>query len=46
VLATLAIWLPVILLRIHQEEDVLSRRLGDAYREYARRTWRLVPGLY
>lgn len=46
VIATLVIWLPVILLRIHQEEAALSRRLGTAYREYAERTWRLVPGVY
>ena len=46
VLATLAIWLPVIVLRIRQEEAELGRRLGGAYRDYARRTWRLVPGVY
>jgi protein-S-isoprenylcysteine O-methyltransferase Ste14 len=45
-LATFALWLPVIVLRIHQEEAELGRRLGDAYRDYARRTWRLVPGVY
>jgi protein-S-isoprenylcysteine O-methyltransferase Ste14 len=45
-LATFAIWLPVIVLRIRQEEAELGRRLGDTYRDYARRTWRLVPGVY
>lgn len=45
-LATLAIWLPVIVLRIRQEEAELGRRLGSSYRDYARRTWRLVPGVY
>jgi protein-S-isoprenylcysteine O-methyltransferase Ste14 len=44
--ATLAIWLPVIVLRIRQEEAELGRRLGAPYRDYARRTWRLVPGVY
>jgi protein-S-isoprenylcysteine O-methyltransferase Ste14 len=46
VLATLAIWLPVIVLRIRQEEAELGRRLGASYRDYARRTWRLLPGVY
>lgn len=45
-IATLVVWLPVILVRIHQEEAELGRRLGDAYRDYMGRTWRLVPGVY
>jgi protein-S-isoprenylcysteine O-methyltransferase Ste14 len=45
-IATLVVWLPVILLRIRQEEAELGRRLGAAYRDYAGRTWRLVPGVY
>ena len=46
VVVMLAVWLPVILLRIRQEESFLLRRLGDSYRKYAERTWRLVPGVY
>jgi protein-S-isoprenylcysteine O-methyltransferase Ste14 len=45
-ITTLVVWLPVILLRIRQEEAELGRRLGAAYRDYAERTWRLVPGVY
>jgi protein-S-isoprenylcysteine O-methyltransferase len=32
--------------RIRVEEDVLQSGLGDAYRNYMTRTWRLLPGLY
>lgn len=31
--------------RIQVEEAMLSETLGEPYREYQRRTWRLVPGL-
>lgn len=34
------------LVRIHVEERMLLSELGDAYAGYARRTARLVPGLY
>ncbi len=32
--------------RIKIEERVLSQAFGNAYREYCRSTWRLIPGLY
>ena len=32
--------------RIHVEEQALTERFGDAYRAYASRTKRLIPGLY
>lgn len=41
--------LPVVaatLYRIHVEERALARVLGSAYAQYARRTSRLLPGLY
>jgi len=34
------------LYRIRVEERVLSRHFGPAYQEYARRTYRLLPGIY
>lgn len=43
---TLVLWLPAALLRIGAEERSLQARLGDAYADYARGRWRLVPGLY
>lgn len=36
----------VLVLRIRVEERVLERHFGDAYRDYARATWRLFPGLW
>ncbi|MBO0687177.1 MAG: isoprenylcysteine carboxylmethyltransferase family protein [Candidatus Dormibacteraeota bacterium] len=38
--------LAAVLYRIKVEEQALSEELGDAYRNYARRTKRLVPFLY
>jgi protein-S-isoprenylcysteine O-methyltransferase Ste14 len=32
--------------RMKVEEDALTRALGDRYREYMRRTKRLIPGVY
>jgi len=32
--------------RIAAEETLLRETLGDAYRAYAARTWRLLPPLY
>lgn len=43
---TLVAWLPLALLRIHAEEHALHDRLGDAFVEYRRARWCLVPGLY
>ena len=48
----IAILLPVVCLaaaysyRIKVEEHALSESLGSPYREYMRRTWRLIPFLY
>jgi protein-S-isoprenylcysteine O-methyltransferase Ste14 len=42
----LVLWLPAMLLRMRDEERKLHRRLGAAYSEYARRSWRLLPGIY
>ena len=36
----------VFLRRIHVEEAVLLQALGDQYRDYMRRTKRLIPALY
>jgi protein-S-isoprenylcysteine O-methyltransferase Ste14 len=40
-----AVWLPCIALRTLHEEAALTRRFGPAYELYARRTWRLLPGV-
>jgi protein-S-isoprenylcysteine O-methyltransferase Ste14 len=39
-------WCAVMLWRISIEEKALNEGLGEAYGEYAQRTWRLVPLLY
>jgi len=44
--ATLLVALPAVLYRVRREELTLRRHLGDEYREYMKRTRRLVPGLY
>lgn len=33
-------------LRARAEEALLERAFGDMYREYMRRTWRFIPGVY
>ncbi len=43
---TLLICLTVYLERIGIEEAALTARFGDAYTEYARTTYRLLPGLF
>jgi protein-S-isoprenylcysteine O-methyltransferase len=48
-LSAIALVLPisaVLLNRMHVEEDVLASGLGEPYRDYMRRTKRLIPGLY
>jgi len=46
------VWLGVLLmalggeLRARAEEPLLEQAFGDEYREYRRRTWRFVPGIY
>ena len=43
---TVVVWLPLALLRIIKEERVLRERLGNAYADYVRERWCLLPGLY
>lgn len=45
-LVTLGVCVPVYMYRIVIEETALSARLGDSYRQYQARTWRLVPFAY
>lgn len=42
----LVTWLPVALLRIRAEERALHDHLGDAFLDYTRGRWCLVPGVY
>ena len=37
---------PPLVARMHAEERLLEEQFGDEYRAYARRTPRLVPGIY
>ena len=41
-----AVWLPLVMLRIAREEQMLVARFGEAYRDYRRGTWRMLPGVY
>jgi protein-S-isoprenylcysteine O-methyltransferase Ste14 len=36
----------VLIRRIQVEERALADAMGDTYRDYQRRTWRLVPQLW
>ena len=45
-LLLLALFIPPLLRRIHAEERLLEMQFGDEYRAYARRTSRLLPGIY
>jgi protein-S-isoprenylcysteine O-methyltransferase Ste14 len=45
-LVAVGLWLPITLLQIRGEERVLRRHLDSAYDDYARRSWRLLPGIY
>ena len=42
----LVAWLPPALLRIHKEERALHDQLGNAFLDYTRESWCLVPGVY
>ena len=44
VVMALAVW-PAVGYRVQVEDALLERHFGDEYREYARRTPRLIPGL-
>jgi len=41
-----ALLLPPLVCRIHAEERLLEGEFGDEYRSYAKRTSRLLPGIY
>ncbi len=45
-LAILGLLLPSLLYRINVEEKLLSEYFGEAYRRYASRTRRLLPGIW
>lgn len=45
-LLLLALLIPPLLRRIRAEERLLETQFGDEYRAYARRTSRLLPGIY
>jgi protein-S-isoprenylcysteine O-methyltransferase Ste14 len=32
--------------RVGREERMMAERFGDAYRQYAARTWRVIPGVF
>lgn len=42
----MACFLLATVYRIHVEERMLGQALGEAYRQYARHTWRLIPGVW
>ena len=46
VLAAAIAWMPVLVVRVVQEERALGRALGRSYEDYRERTWCLVPGVY
>ena len=33
-------------LRVWREERMMEAAFGDAYRAYAARTWRVIPGVF
>jgi protein-S-isoprenylcysteine O-methyltransferase Ste14 len=45
-LLLLALLMPPLLARIHAEERLLDMQFGGEYRAYAKRTSRLLPGVY
>jgi protein-S-isoprenylcysteine O-methyltransferase Ste14 len=45
ILVTFLLLIP-LLPRIRAEERLLRSHFGSSYDEYARRTWRLIPGIY
>ena len=38
--------IPPLIARIGSEETLLSSQFGEAYEDYCKQTWRLVPGVY
>jgi protein-S-isoprenylcysteine O-methyltransferase Ste14 len=45
-LASLVIFISVYLLRVPREERVMLNEFGDEYREYIKRTGRILPRLW
>lgn len=45
-LALFTLVLALLLWRIKDEEALMAREFGDAWRAYCRRAWRLVPYIY
>ena len=45
-LASLAIFIPLYLLRVPREEKVMLHEFGDEYRQYMHRTGRVLPRLW
>jgi protein-S-isoprenylcysteine O-methyltransferase Ste14 len=37
---------PILVARMNSEEALLESEFGEPYRDYRRRTWRLLPYLY
>jgi protein-S-isoprenylcysteine O-methyltransferase Ste14 len=44
-LLLVAVQITLQLVRIHYEEKTLSETFPE-YKDYAKRTWRLIPGIY
>jgi protein-S-isoprenylcysteine O-methyltransferase Ste14 len=44
-LASLVIFLPLYLLRVSREEQMMLEQFGEEYRLYMRRTGRIIPRL-
>jgi protein-S-isoprenylcysteine O-methyltransferase Ste14 len=40
------LFVPILIWRIHHEEEMLLTEFGDGYRSYMRRTKRLIPLIY
>ena len=43
---TMSLLIPIFLVRIKLEEDLLTEAFGDTYRQYAQNTKRLIPFVY
>jgi protein-S-isoprenylcysteine O-methyltransferase Ste14 len=39
----LVVYVPIILVRLHHEENILMKELGKEYTEYKRKVWALLP---
>jgi len=45
-LALTALYVPLLIIRIHDEERMLASEFGEEYAASCKRTWRLVPFVY